>query len=184
MHLNSVRLLAAAALVLPVWTAPADALTWHLREWVFDDGGTAQGLFDYDFTSRQFSNVDVTTFSDTGSVNRVYSAMAPRSGASLLYMIEEPAADLTGTGTMWSQLWGVMYAEGTIDAVGGLKYETTCGNAACSAIGPIERTLVSGVITTDPDYGTAVPEIDASAGLGALAALGGMLAFLRGRRRV
>ncbi|WOI53827.1 VPLPA-CTERM sorting domain-containing protein [Parvularcula sp. LCG005] len=145
------------ALVLGITflTAQASAapMRWYLNNFVYDDGGTAFGYFDYDILANKFTTVNVTTTAGRVFNGATYSYAVPiYTVPNQLYFVTSASGDLTGTPVFASILEADMAFSG--DAVSVellyLFYEGICQSPSCGSDFTIQRQLVSGYISTNP----------------------------------
>lgn len=134
-------------------SAQAATLTWVLQDFTFDDGGTAQGSFDFDPVSNVYSNVNVTT--SGGDLPGVtYSATTSLALADRFDFVPTALGDLSGSRNLFVLLQGAMTAMGgTIDvfiATSGIaSTEGLCTGSTCTGL-EVERRLTGGSITGTP----------------------------------
>ena len=138
-------------------SAQASSVTWTLQGFVFDDGGTAQGSFDYDATANLFTNINVTT-SGGGIQGASFTAPTAFGSGGAFDFVEAPQADLTGLRNLYVLLSGQMTALGgtiqvSLFTSGISSTESVCTTSDCNSI-DVQRRLTAGSITTAP---TALP---------------------------
>lgn len=161
------------AIVLSAGTAGAAPLKWTLQNFVFDDGGTAAGSFEFDAATGAFSAIAVTT--TAGSTRSGASHTIPLSGNPVLFYASagpEPFVPFVTQRFFFALASAMTAGGGTIAVTGG--YEGAC-DATCSFVFEPRAVLRNASITTAP----SVPEPTALLLFGS--SLSGVLVWRRRR---
>ncbi len=147
-----------AAGILLAASASANQVTWDITG-QFDDGGTISGSFVYDANLHQFSSIDVTTSAGSVLSGALYTLPDPCcSSVSNFLLFVTTTGNLTGTPVFSDFLVSPMTdAGGTIDlATSGAPdfSEESCLDANCTGPAGLERSVISGNVSSVPEPST------------------------------
>jgi hypothetical protein len=132
--------LIAAVLLLTAGTAFGAPVTWTIDsdslEFYFTDG-TAYGSFDYDASTNQYSNIDITTTNGDDWIHAQYEFLSPGelypSSATTLSLVSSDRSDLTG----WNA-FELNFATALTDAGGTISIvyavEGYCEDSNCDSL--------------------------------------------------
>jgi len=128
-----------------------DPVRWYLKNFEFDDGGTATGYFDY-AAGGSYSNINITTTPGTSTTGLNYGApllISPFNEIAMIAISDPNQADLSAETTL-ALLWSnpLTPAGGIIDYDPDFSFEGQCESVDCFKTTRI-RAVTNGQVFTE-----------------------------------